>query len=75
MGEGNLSTMRPLAAAVGPVMAVYQPREDSILVVVDHSGNAKGVTLTLAEARAIHGAIGGALALADHRSDPVGAVL
>lgn len=58
-----------------PVTAVFRPRRGDIAVIVsDGKGFSSATALSVVEARALHGALGGALKLADCAAEPLTAV-
>lgn len=64
--------MKPAKRAV---MAAYRPKDDTVALFVEDGERGHGsAILSVGEARAIHSALGLALRLAGHRSDPLGAV-
>lgn len=72
----NLASSQP-AAAASPrraVLAVFRPLERDIAMFVEDGGRHSSTTLSLDEARAIHGALELALKLAAKAGDPIGAV-
>lgn len=56
------------------VMAMYRPALGDIFVVTSEDGAQAGTALAVAEARAIHAALGRALAVAEHAKQPLRAV-
>lgn len=71
---------RAVLAAAAParsrraVLAAYRPQSNDIALFLDDGDRSAAVAVTVAEARAIHGALGTALRLADCRDDPLKAV-
>lgn len=56
------------------VMAMFRPALGDIFVVTSEDGAQAGTALAVAEARAIHAALGRALAVAEHAKQPLRAV-